>query len=61
MICEEFDQLNAKEKTEFIGKLVHSVQSDPDLYSMAQKIIEMGEEKGLFEGVKILHPNTKDV
>lgn len=61
MICPQFEELTPKEKTEFIGKLVHSVQSDPELYSMAHEIIKMAEEKGLFEGVKILHPNTKDV
>lgn len=56
MICTEFDELSPKEKTEYIGALVHSVQSDSDLYSMGQEIINMAKMKGLFDRVVILPP-----
>jgi hypothetical protein len=56
MICEEFEKLTPKEKTEFIGQVVHSIQSDSALYCMGQEIIRLGQIKGLFEGVTIL-PN----
>jgi hypothetical protein len=61
MICEEFEKLTPKEKTEFIGKVVHAIQSSTKLYLMGKEIIGLGEIQGLFEGVKILPRDTKDV
>jgi hypothetical protein len=61
MVCSSFDQLTPKEKTEYIGALVHSVQSSNELFKIGKEIIEDGERQGLFEGVKILHVPRKDV
>lgn len=61
MICEKYEAMTTIEKTEFVGKLLHSVQSSNELFDLGKEIINLGIEKGLFEGVKILHPNTKDV
>jgi hypothetical protein len=60
MICDEFEKLTPKEKTEFIGQVVHSIQSDSGLYSMGQEIIRLGKIKGLFEGVTILPEDTEN-
>lgn len=54
MICQKFDELTPKEKTEYIGAVVHAVQSSDNLYSMGQEIIRLGNLAGLFDGVKIL-------
>jgi hypothetical protein len=61
MICEEFDKLTPKEKTEYIGQVVHSIQSDPALFEMGKEIIRIGTIKGLFDRVTILPDNTKRV
>lgn len=61
MICDEFEKLTPKEKTEFIGQVVHSIQSDSSLYCMGQEIIRLGKIKGLFEGVTILPTESEEV
>jgi hypothetical protein len=61
MICETFDKLTTKEKKEYIGALVHSVQSNDELFQIGKEIIEQGKQKGLFEGVKILHEPPEEI
>lgn len=56
MVCQSFEELTPKEKTEFIGEVVHAAISDEALYSMAQEIIRIGKIKGLFDRVKICPP-----
>jgi hypothetical protein len=53
MNCEEFMVLSEMEKAIFIGQLVHVCQSDPVLFEAGKKLIERGERKGLFKGVKL--------
>ena len=53
MNCVEFQDLIPKERTEFIGELVHACMSDSKLYEMGQKIIRAAIRKGLFDGVTI--------
>lgn len=61
MVCPSFDQLTPKEKTEYIGALVHSVQSNDNFFWVGKEIIEQATSLGLFEGVKILHNNPEEV
>jgi hypothetical protein len=61
MVCNSFDKLTPKEKTEYIGALVHCVQSHDQLFKIGKEIIEIGKQVGLFEGVKIFHEDKKDV
>ena len=61
MVCKEFDSLSPKEKTEYIGQVVHSIQSDSALFEIGKEIIRLGEIKGLFEGVTILPTDSKEV
>lgn len=59
MICQPFEELTPKEKTEYIGQVVHAIQSDPSLFAMGQEIIRLGQLRGLFEGVTILPEDNK--
>jgi hypothetical protein len=49
--------MTTPEKIEFIGKLVHLVQSDETSFSRAKGMILRGDVQGLFEGVTILPEN----
>lgn len=53
MNCGEYLLLTPKERTEYIGRLIHSCMSDSLLFAAGQKIIKSAEKKGLFEGVII--------
>ncbi len=57
MICENFDLLTHKEKVEYIGRLVHSVQSDNQLFSIGKEIIRQAEQRGVLDDV-IINPDT---
>lgn len=59
MICKEFDELTPKEKTEYIGKLVHCVQQNSFLFQHGKRIIQKGEADGLFDKV-IINPSDND-
>lgn len=59
MICKEFDELTPQEKTTYIGQLVHSVQSDSELFKTGQMLISVAKKKGLFDNV-IINPQTHD-
>lgn len=60
MICEKFDSLSHKEKIEYIGMLVHSVQSDSQLYTIGLAIIRQAKERGILDDVVINPPNDID-
>lgn len=60
MVCEQFDNLTPKEKTEYIGQVVHAIQSDKNLYEMGKEIIRLGNIKGLFEGVIIFPEGSEE-
>lgn len=57
MICTKFEELTHKEKIELIGKVVHSIQSDNQLFIIGQAIIRQAEERGVLDDVIIL-PNA---
>lgn len=50
--------LTPKEKSEFVGQLVHSCQSDVYLYSLGQEIIKLAKRRGLFKNV-VINPEQK--
>lgn len=58
MNCENYLELSPKEKVEFIGKLIHAVQSDNYTFNKAVLIINRAEKKGLYAGVTI-NPSTQ--
>lgn len=51
--CKEYQELTPFEKKEYIGSLIHAVQSDPNLFKEGQRIINKAIARGLFEGVII--------
>lgn len=51
--CGEYLLLTPKERTEYIGKVLHAVMSDSTLFEAGKMIIRKAERKGLFEGVVI--------
>lgn len=51
--CGEYLLLTPKERTEFIGKVLHAVMSDSLMYAAGQRIIKLAEKKGLYTGVTI--------
>jgi len=53
MLCEPFLKMTPLEASTYIGKLVHCVQNNPDLFLAGEKLIKKGEKMGLFEGVVI--------
>ena len=59
MLCTKYIELTPPEKTAFIGELLHSVQSDDQLFEMAKEIIIIAIRKGLFNGVVINPPKEK--
>lgn len=57
--CKKFQELTPLEKSTFIGKLVHAASNDDHTFSLCERIIELAEIKGVFDGVKI-HPKTEE-
>lgn len=53
MLCEAYLALTPLEQSTFVGKIVHLIQSDGAFFDLGQKLIEKGENKGLFKGVTI--------
>lgn len=59
MICEQFNDLTHREKIEYIGKLLHGVQSCDKLFIIGQAIIKQAEERGILTDV-IINPDTNE-
>ena len=59
--CKEYQDLLPKEKAEFIGMLVHCVQSDSELFETGQRLIKKAIKKKLFEGIVIHPPDWNNV
>lgn len=55
MLCKEFEALTPKERTEFIGEIVHACMNDSQLFAKGDAIRKAGRMRGLFEGV-IINP-----
>lgn len=53
-VCSLYEQMTHREKTEFVGKLLHACQSSNLLLKEAQKLIKIAEESGLLDDVIIL-------
>ena len=60
MVCSKYEQLTTIEKVIFIGQLHHAAMSDDEIFEMAQKIITLGQFKGLFENVEIMPERPKE-
>jgi hypothetical protein len=58
MLCEKYLSLTPLERSTFIGKCIHAIQSDSKLFDDAAKMIERAEKRGLFTGV-IINPLEK--
>lgn len=54
MLCEQYEKLTHKERTELIGQVVHALQSNTECFNEAMKLRNLGEIKGLYAGVTIL-------
>lgn len=61
MICNKYSELSPIEKVKYIGELIHSVQSDDNLYLAGCEVISKAKDEGIFDGVVILPdpPNEK--
>ena len=60
-LCKKYEELTPFERVEFIGKLVHAVQSDDNLFFAAKCLIDTGQDLGVFEGVTIMPENNGDL
>lgn len=54
MICNSFDNLTIVEKVQFIGKLMHLVQSSEVAFKEAELMIRCADDVGMFKGTTIL-------
>lgn len=54
MICKNYDSLSHVQKIVYVGELIHSCQSDDELFLMGLSLIELARQRGLLEGVVIL-------
>lgn len=56
MLCTSYNLMSHRERIEYIGKLLHSVQSDDKLFTIGRAIIKQAEDNGLLDDV-IINPN----
>ena len=54
MICNSYDQLTIIEKTQFIGKLIHLIQSNEDAFKEADSLLNKASQQGWLNNVTIL-------
>lgn len=54
MICEQYDQLSLPEKFEMIGKIVHLVQNDSDVFNEVDWLVKKATLSGKLDNVKIM-------
>jgi hypothetical protein len=59
MNCHEYQNLNIKEKREFIGSLVHAATCDSIGFTDAEKLIAKAHIRGVFEDV-IINPSQEE-
>lgn len=53
MICKNYETLSPKERTEFIGQLLHAVQNDNRAFNTCKMLVSVSEKLGVFTGIKI--------
>jgi stalled ribosome rescue protein Dom34 len=58
--CKEFQELSVKEKWEYVGKVVHSIQNDSRLFAIGCDIINRAEKSGVLDDVLINPPQTQE-
>ena len=58
MICNSYNQLTIIEKTQFVGKLLHLVQSKESAFLIADNLLREAGAEGCFDKVIIL-PNEE--
>lgn len=61
MICDKYDSLSHYDKVQFMGKLCHAAQTDDVLFTMAQELIKLGEQRGLFDKVAFPTDERRDL
>lgn len=54
MICKNYDQLTIVEKTQFVGKLMHLVQTSDHAFLSAEQLIKTADSQGVFNKIVIL-------
>ena len=57
MLCNKFAELTPKERVIFIGELTHACMNDDFMFDIGKQIINIAENKGLFDNVKIMPEN----
>jgi hypothetical protein len=57
MLCNKFTELTPKERVIFIGELTHACMNDDFMFDIGKQIINIAENKGLFDNVKIMPEN----
>lgn len=55
----KYQNLTIVEKIDMVGKLVHAIQADNEMFELAETLLIKAEEKGLFINIKIL-PNENE-
>jgi len=58
MLCNKFAELTSREKVIFIGELTHACMNDDFMFDVGKQIINIAENKGLFDNVKIMPDNN---
>lgn len=53
-LCDKYFDLTPIERVSLVGELVHAIQSDNELFDMANDLIQLGILKGVFINTAIL-------
>lgn len=53
-LCDKYFNLTPIERVSLVGELVHAIQSDNELFDMANDLIKLGILKGVFINTAIL-------
>ena len=53
-LCDKYFDLTPIERVSLVGVLVHAIQSDNELFDMANDLIQLGILKGVFINTAIL-------
>ena len=53
-LCDKYFNLTPIERVSLVGELVHAIQSDDELFDMANDLIQLGILKGVFINTAIL-------
>ena len=54
MICNSYNQLTIVEKTQFVGRLIHIIQSEENAFNVADTLLKKADAEGWFDKVTIL-------